>query len=115
MELFEAILIGTGFGLVGGITKTALVGGRFTTPRKFTDHNGDTHFLYGSMSELFLGIVAGAAAVLPYYSQLSLGYAMYISFVSGVGGSSFINSMMNKRLADKKQDVKEKLNQYDVQ
>lgn len=118
MSVFELLLVGAISGLVGGFSKTFLISERFTLPRKFTDHNGDNHILYGSFTELFLGIISGIIAVLPStYSRIEipLGYALYVALLAGLGGSSFIGSVMDKRVEKRRESAKDTLGQYDVQ
>ena len=112
--LVDALLLGTICGLIGGLGKTFLIGGRFTLPRKFVDHNGDTHILYGSLTELFLGVVAAIVTVLPYYQDMAIGYAIYVSIGAGIGGSSIIGSVLDKQVEKRRKQVKEEISNYDI-
>jgi hypothetical protein len=114
MELKDAFMIAIGFGLIGGIGNTFMYGGRFTLPRVFFDDKGDKHIIYGSLTQLFLGMLSGMIAVLPTYQIIPVGYAMYVSILSGIGGSSFIGGMLDKRVERRKYEAEDKLNKYDV-
>lgn len=115
MELYQALLIALFCGLLGGLANIMIYNNaQFSFPRVFKDDKGNKHFLFGSTKELFLGMLSGTLSILPVYQTVPGWYIFYLSLLSGVGGSTVITGLLDKRVRKKKDEVGEELSKYDI-
>jgi hypothetical protein len=115
MEIHEALLTALFCGLIGGLANIMIYkDAQFSYPRIFIDEEGNKTLIFGSMKELFLGVLAGILSILPVYEAVPGWYVFYLSLLSGVGGSTVITGLLDKRVNNKKKQVGEELSQYDI-
>ncbi len=89
--------------------------GHFTFPRKFIDDQGEKHYLFGSSKDIIIGVLAGYLSVLPVAETVPAWYVIYISLISGIGGSSVITRKIEQNLADTKASYIEELSHYQLE
>ncbi|RLQ93754.1 DUF4257 domain-containing protein [Falsibacillus albus] len=99
MSLIEMIVLPMLMGGIGGLGHILVFkDGEFTFPRKFVTENGETHYVFGSIKDILIGIIAGLLSVLPVAESVPIWYVVYISLVSGIGGSSVITRKLEQSL-----------------
>ncbi|KSU61632.1 hypothetical protein AS034_14970 [[Bacillus] enclensis] len=116
MSLIEVILLPMLMGGIGGLGHILIFkNGHFTFPRKFIDDQGEKHYLFGSTKDIIIGVLAGYLSVLPVIDTIPMWYAIYISLLSGIGGSSVITRKMEQSLATTKESYIQELSQYQLE
>ncbi|XXM72253.1 DUF4257 domain-containing protein [Lysinibacillus sphaericus] len=110
------ILLPMLMGGIGGLGHILIFkNGHFTFPRKFIDDQGEKHYLFGSTKDIIIGVLAGYLSVLPVIDTIPMWYAVYISLLSGIGGSSVITRKMEQSLATTKESYIQELSQYQLE
>jgi hypothetical protein len=116
MSLIEVILLPMLMGGIGGLGHILIFkNGHFTFPRKFVDDQGEKHYLFGSTKDIIIGVLAGYLSVLPVIETIPMWYAIYISLLSGIGGSSVITRKIEQNLATTKASYIQELSQYQLE
>lgn len=116
MSLFEVILLPMLMGGIGGLGHILVFkNGHFTFPRKFIDDQGEKHYLFGSTKDIIIGILAGYLSVLPVVETVPVWYVIYISLLSGIGGSSVITRKIEQNLASTKASYIQELSHYQLE
>ncbi|MCP3742536.1 DUF4257 domain-containing protein [Rossellomorea sp. BNER] len=116
MSLLEVILLPMIMGGLGGLGHILIFkNGHFTFPRKLVDENGEKHIIFGSTKDIIIGIFAGYLSILPVMDTMPIWYAIYISLLSGIGGSSVITRKIEQNLAVTKAEYIQELSQYQLE
>ena len=116
MSLIEIIFLPMLMGGIGGLGHILVFkDGEFTFPRKFVTDNGEKHYVFGSSKDIIIGIIAGFLSVLPVMDTVPVWYVIYISLVSGIGGSSVITKKLEQNLECTKEHYLGELSRYQLE
>lgn len=113
-KLAKAIGIGFVFGTAGGFVSVILSTGYFVSPRKVLINDKFITF-YGSASDLIIGATAGIISVTPFVSTSTIEHLLYVSLISGLGGSKVISGFLDKRVAKEIENIDQELSQFAVE
>jgi hypothetical protein len=115
MSIIEVILLPMLMGGIGGLGHILVFkNGHFTFPRKFIDDQGEKHYVFGSVKDI-IGVLAGFISVLPVVDTVPVWYIIYISLLSGIGGSSVITRKIEQNLAETKASYIQELSHYQLE
>ncbi|RDI38469.1 DUF4257 domain-containing protein [Falsibacillus pallidus] len=113
MSLIEIIVLPMLMGGIGGLGHILVFkDGEFTLPRKFVTDEGEKHYIFGSSKDIIIGIIAGFLSVLPVMDTVPVWYVIYISLVSGIGGSSVITRKLEQNLECTRQHYLGEISRY---
>lgn len=99
MSIIEVILLPMLMGGIGGLGHILVFkNGHFTFPRKFIDDQGEKHYVFGSVKDIIIGVLAGFISVLPVVDTVPVWYIIYISLLSGIGEVPSSREKSNKIL-----------------
>lgn len=116
MSIIEVILLPMLMGGIGGLGHILVFkNGHFTFPRKFIDDQGEKHYVFGSVKDIIIGVLAGFISVLPVVDTVPVWYIIYISLLSGIGGSSVITRKIEQNLAETKASYIQELSHYQLE
>ncbi|MGD6968231.1 hypothetical protein FZC78_10005 [Rossellomorea vietnamensis] len=116
MSLIELILLPMLMGGIGGLGHILVFkGGRFTFPRILVDESGEKHYVFGSSKDIIIGVLAGYLSVLPVVETVPVWYVIYISLLSGIGGSSVITRKIEQNLEKTKWEYLQELSNYQLE